>query len=360
MTSSCCPCITGLKIVNSDKPVPLKSIDVNVTVKGFVANVTSVLVYKNTDEEPIEVIYKFPIDDQGAVYHFEAQIEGRTIIAECQEKQQAKETYKEAVDQGFSATYMEQDDSSSDVFTCKVGNIPPGTELTLTFAYVTELTLKPDGLLQFSLYTLLNPRYNPDPASGGVINPPTVGYIAPGGAQPYTFTFKAKIINASKVTNVTSVKDELSVTYSEEKTEVTLAKPFTADHDLSLDITYEDVCKPHVIVEPGKDALQGLLKEKVVMLNFFPDLKDSDYTGQHEFIIVIDRSGSMMGPRIESARDTLLLFLKSLPAGCYFNIVGFGSHFDKVFPNGSQELSESSMTAALAYQKSLQADFGGT
>ena len=74
---------------------------------------------------------------------------------------QAKETYKEALDQGFAATYMEQDETTTDIFRCKVGNLPPGADMTIKFAYVTELTMQPDGGLTFTLYTLLNPRYNP-------------------------------------------------------------------------------------------------------------------------------------------------------------------------------------------------------
>ena len=40
----------------------------------------------------------------------------------------------------------------------------------------------------------------------------------------------------------------------------------------------------------------------------------------------------MGGDRIASARAALLVFLKSLPPGCYFNIVGYGSHFALLFP----------------------------
>ena len=43
-------------------------------------------------------------------------------------------------------------------------------------------------------------------------------------------------------------------------------------------------------------------------------------------------TGSMRGDRIQSAQAALLVFLKSLPPGCYFNIVGFGSTFALLFP----------------------------
>jgi len=43
-------------------------------------------------------------------------------------------------------------------------------------------------------------------------------------------------------------------------------------------------------------------------------------------------AGSMGGERIKAAQSALLVFLKSLPPGCYFNIVGFGSTFALLFP----------------------------
>lgn len=68
--------------------MPLKSVSVNITIEGFIANVESTLIYENVSNDPIEVEYEFPIDDQSTVYRFEAQIEDRVIVAECQEKEQ--------------------------------------------------------------------------------------------------------------------------------------------------------------------------------------------------------------------------------------------------------------------------------
>ena len=42
-------------------------------------------------------------------------------------------------------------------------------------------------------------------------------------------------------------------------------------------------------------------------------------------------SGSMNGDRIKNAKEALFLFLKSLPAGCYFNVISFGSSYSSLF-----------------------------
>lgn len=58
---------------------------------------------------------------------------------------------------------------------------------------------------------------------------------------------------------------------------------------------------------------------------------ESDMDGaKGEYIFLLDRSGSMGGTRIKKATEALILFIRSLPADTYFNVVSFG--------NGSQPL----------------------
>ncbi|KAG0716911.1 von Willebrand factor A domain-containing protein 5A [Chionoecetes opilio] len=68
----------------------------------------------------------------------------------------------------------------------------------------------------------------------------------------------------------------------------------------------------------------------------------------------------MQGESIVSARATLLLFLKSLPRGCLFNVVSFGNTFSMLFREGSQEYSQDTLLAACQLQSGMQADMGGT
>ena len=47
---------------------------------------------------------------------------------------------------------------------------------------------------------------------------------------------------------------------------------------------------------------------------------------EFHFIFLVDRSGSMAdSKRMDAARDALKIFIRSLPTGCRFSVLSFGS-----------------------------------
>ena len=56
----------------------------------MISHVESVLLYKNTRPNAIETVFKFPLDEGSAIYKMEAEIDGKVILAECQEKEQVR------------------------------------------------------------------------------------------------------------------------------------------------------------------------------------------------------------------------------------------------------------------------------
>ncbi|XP_030601347.1 von Willebrand factor A domain-containing protein 5A-like [Archocentrus centrarchus] len=102
--------------------------------------------------------------------------------------------------------------------------------------------------------------------------------------------------------------------------------------------------------------------DPVVMVSLYPEFPQSvmsSLASCGEFVFLMDRSGSMSNTRIRSARDTLLLLLKSLPMGCYFNIYSFGSRYEHIFPK-SVEYSQQTMKKALKKVEQMEANLGGT
>ncbi|CAC5422000.1 unnamed protein product [Mytilus coruscus] len=350
----------GLIINGICKSVPLKQSKINVSVQGFIANVECQLSYKNETTEPIQTSFVFPMDDMSAVYKFEADINGKHITAECQERDQARRTYDEAISGGHTAMLLEEEDTAGDIFECKLGNLPGGETALLTMSYAVELSYQPGGAVRFTLPTVLNPRYMP--VDGSTIrSQPSPGEI--DIKSPCILTFNSTITGRYRINSVSSSKDKLNITYNKYKTsaDIHLVGSFNFDHDLTFDIHYQDPYKPEVLIEYGDPNEDGMLKEDLLMVNFLPQFPSdgSSFYSKREFIFVIDRSGSMHGDRIAKSKETLLLLLKSLPLDCLFNVVSFGSQHTFLFKK-SEEYNEKTLKDALALQKHLDANMGGT
>lgn len=78
-----------------------------------------------------------------------------------------------------------------------------------------------------------------------------------------------------------------------------------------------------------------------------------------DYCFIIDRSGSMDGPRISKAKEALVVFLKSLPEDSYFNVISFGDSYIKMYPT-SQRVTTDILEAAVQKVENMGADLGGT
>lgn len=85
--------------------------------------------------------------------------------------------------------------------------------------------------------------------------------------------------------------------------------------------------------------MTDLAKEK--LLNEEYNINNTIYNKKGEFIFLLDRSGSMSGSRIKLVKEALIYFLHSLPADSYFNIISFGSTFEKMFAQSIKYTEES-------------------
>lgn len=367
----------GLMSISANRlsTVPLKKIDTQVSIYGFIANVTSDLHYVNEADQSIETEFVFPLDSDAAVYKFEAEIDGKTIVAEVQEKSQARATYVDAVDSGLSAVYMSEDDNSGDIFRMRLGNLPAKMAAKLTFSYVQELALSCDQTGTFMLPMVLNPRYTPDctptdqpndeetEESNSLENQaqPTMTSLSEVGAVYYSdLTVNLAVeVAGGKNLMMSENKMEFDVLAAIIGNKMSTSKQLKPGSDFSIVLNYKGFEKPGALLEKGKTDGGAFLSSDVLMVNFVPEIDEADRNMPCEFVFVIDRSGSMTGERIEKAKETLLLLLKSLPVNCIFNVVSFGTNFSSLFSK-SKQYTESTLKQALTLQKSMTADMGGT
>merc|ERR1719422_81022 len=119
----------GLYQEDTEVPVPLTGVSINVIVKNFVAEVEIEQKYQNKEETALEVIYNFPVEEEAAVIGCSALLDGETIVATIQENEKAEKMYKKAIESNKTAVKLSS--TRPDIFQMKVGNLSPGAECTI-------------------------------------------------------------------------------------------------------------------------------------------------------------------------------------------------------------------------------------
>ncbi len=349
MSEQLVPARTGL-ISKDDAPVALAGVVITADVRGLCAKVTVAQRYINRETQPIEAVYVFPLDEGAAVCGFEALIDGTLVVGEVKEREQAFRMYDDAMEAGHGAYLL--DEERPDVFQASVGNLPAGKEVLLKITYVTELDVD-SGALRFVVPTTVSPRYAPGIDRVGVgrsdaesLNPPVAWDV------PYGLALSVRIAMPGGATRVESPSHPISVATDDSAVIVSLAQQQAAlDRDFVLNLSASALVVPRAWLERTDDG------QHAVAVAFVPDLEATPSPA--EVIFVIDRSGSMGGSSIDEVRNALQLCLRSMMAGCRFNIVGFGSTHESLFSE-SRPYDEASLAAASAYAASLRADLGGT
>lgn len=349
----------GLLVAGKLTHVPLKDVSVNATINGYLAGLDSTLKYSNDGADPLEVVFRFPIEESFAIVGLEAIIAGRRIKADLREKEEARQAYDDALASGFAAALGEE--KSCDIFSISLGNLPPKSEAELHLKLVGELPIDAEGGVRFALPSVLKPRYTPtgstdplDKVGGGA----DIGQVQQASV-PAVFNFKLHVLGADSVSQVTSPTHTITSATDSNSIHVSLGAGGPLDKDLVILVEFKEPHTPKAIPEAGdsKFSEDAFLGRPAVMLTFFPEFTST--RAACEFIFVVDRSGSMGGAYIKSARETLILFLKSIPPGCYFNIVGFGSRYQSLFPK-SVPYNQENLDTAMTHTETMEADLGGT
>jgi hypothetical protein len=222
-------------VTQDEKYVALKSVSVDAKIRSFGADVNITQLFRNDENQPIEAVYCFPIEENAAIYSFTAKVDDREIRAQLKEKVQAQQEYTQALQQGHGAFLMEQDEKSQDIFIINVGALLPGKECQIRIMYVTELVLVSGNQIHFVVPTTIAPRYNP---SVGGISAPAGTQSKYVQAAPYTIDFRCQIDKLNEqITGVSSSSHPIKIQFNENIYEITFGQKNTfMDRDIIVDI----------------------------------------------------------------------------------------------------------------------------
>src|ERR1044072_1961462 len=136
--------------------LPLKDTQVDISVAGVIADVKVRQIYRNEGSRPINASYVFPASTRAAVYSMRMQIGNEIIVAKIKEREQAKQEFEQAKEEGKSASLLEQ--QRPNVFSMSLANLMPQEQVEIELRY-TELLVPTDSVYEVVFPTVVGPRY---------------------------------------------------------------------------------------------------------------------------------------------------------------------------------------------------------
>ncbi|XP_066438251.1 protein mono-ADP-ribosyltransferase PARP4 isoform X3 [Eleutherodactylus coqui] len=313
----------GLKGSDGQK-IPLQSIHVKARLMDLVAKVVMFQTYKNNSTFPIEAKYVFPLDNTASVCGFEAFINGKHIIGEVKEKQQAHREYRAAISEGHGAYLMDQD--APDVFTVSVGNLPPKATVVIKITYVMEQQFQ-YGYTSFTIPGNVAQWQQDNALKENTQDTVTKVGIESDKAAEGPFCLDMSIEMPRKIEQIVCYTHKLKIKRTECKAVIQTEESSSFNENgICVDIYVEDAYIPRMWVEnhPDEDS-------QACMLVFKPSFEDVDYSfrGDVYLTICLDCSNSMESS-FHSAKQVALLALQHLSYS-YVNFVLFGSNYKELY-----------------------------
>lgn len=347
----------GLISVGTKSPVPLQNVVVEAKVNLYAVHLSSTLTYYNDSECPIEVVFKLMVEQSYAIVEMKADIAGRSITAEILEKASAAQKYDDSIASGQTAALVEE--KIEDVLSVSMGNLPPRSKAKINLQLVGELNTESDGRVRFSLPTVFKPRYTPSGSSE-----PLAPILSCDSMQveyatvPAVNTCTLVVDNAKDIAGITSPTHEIQLVTNSAHDQIAVSvSDKWLKHDLVVFIQHKEIHKPKVTLEDGDRSTNDFMSHPAIMFSFFPEFPPCEDL-KCEFIFLVDQSGSM-DVHITSARETLVLFLKSLPQGSFFNVIGFGTDYKSLFKS-SCPYEQENVDLAEKYASDMEANLGET
>jgi len=327
----------------AQREAPLVGINSHVELIDYCAQITQTQRFRNNEKCALEATYEFELPKDCAISSFSADVGDRHLTGMVQEKQKAEERYDDALAAGHSTALLETKDEDPNTFVVQLGNVPPGIEAFVTLTYEQLATLENDKIV----LTL----DGSDVRSVIFADPPAKTPEADARVQP-GFNFDVHISTQSPLRSVSSPSHPIVVELGETGATVRLSDDtdWRITKSFVLEAAVADPHQPSVHVQKVNDT-------QIAMVSFYPKIETPNT--KCEMIFVLDCSGSMAGSAMKCAKSTLQFFLRSLPADAFFNIVNFGSSYER-FAGESLPFNDKNLEKATRYVERLTANLGGT
>lgn len=360
--------------------LPLIGVSIDMQMDCTIAKTKVVQTFTNHGDISIpEAWYSFPLYDGAVVTGFRCEVgDDKVLEGKVKPKDEAKSEFKQAIKRQETAGLGEE--MAPDVFQTTVGNVKPKTTVKVEITYVEELLtdLSGEGNV-VTIPTSVAPRYGTPPAgytTNSAVKETGLSLVvhaaSPGPRKSIICRSSHEISveygnmdhvpEASSFEALAELQNQAGSGLDPDHTTARLSVDQTAmDRDIVLVITSPDdlFLNSRALLAPPNSLGHAAMVVTLRPSELFSDLQESMDEFEGEIMFLADRSGSMAGSKMKELKDALLVFLKSLPAKCRFNLYSFGNEASSLWPL-SMPYGDSTIQEALDHVSMFQADFGGT
>src|SRR5215216_133421 len=322
-------------VVQGDPSVdhlPLKDTSVELSVSGVIADVKVRQIYRNEGSRPINASYVFPASTRAAVYSMRMQIGNEIIVAKIKEREQAKQDFEKAKEEGKSASLLEQ--QRPNVFSMSLANIMPQEQVEIELRY-TELLVPTDNVYEVVFPTVVGPRYaspqNENKKEDKFVETP---YQHQGQKPASALHISTRIFAGVPVYDLSCPSHQIFPQWQNQGVaQLTLddSDPFQGNRDFVVRYRLA-----------GDEIASGLLLFQGVDENFFlymaqpPQRVATEAIPPREYIFVVDVSGSMEGFPLNTSKRLLKDLIGQLRPTDLFNVVLFAGDSTVLSPQSLQ------------------------
>ena len=354
----------------------------NSNINEIFATTELIQEFQNPYEDAIELEILFPINKNINLSKFEISMKEKKIVSKIMPKEKAEEKYSDAIAKGNTGIKGQYSEDMK-CYCVNIGNINPKEKITLKTIYNQPITSYD---MSFE-YIIMNnfPSFNFNSKNDERTKENTIEVI-------YNITINTCSKITRLFTNFENMKS-LNITYNEDYTKSIISHKIKQDltkknvyenkiveDELHILFRTKDINKPTLfyqynpIIKKHSYSLNYLYcSDKISELIDIPekpienDIKSfyekylSNITNEEPalFIFLVDQSGSMTGEPMKVVIESMLIFIQSLPKDSFFQIIGFGSNFEK-YNKSPVEYNDKNIKEIVKIIKELNADKGGT
>lgn len=318
------PKIGGLfsKSGGQQQTFPLQHTEVMARVTGNVSRVEVTQTFTNPFNKPLEAVYVFPLPDEAAVDDMEIRVGDRIIRGLIKKRQEAKQIFEQAKQEGKTAGLLEQE--RDNVFTQSLANIKPGEKIDVTIRYTDSLKFE-KGNYEFAFPMVVAPRYNPiqGAANASKVNPPTqIAETRDGNNIGVTVEIDAgvpiKAVNSNS--HKVQTQQDGGITRIQLANEKTIPnKDFVVRYQVS-DSATQSTTLTEVDRRGGHFATYLIPALQYQQNEIVPK----------DVVFLMDTSGSQSGQPIEASKELMRRFINGLNPNDTFTIMDFASTTTKL------------------------------